>query len=200
MKKTIFYSLLCLFFTTFSLVSCSDDDDPKEEEIEALLSMDFGVDHGTVTYNDNTILYFTEKGKKQRIEDKDENGNITAVMLLDRAAKKCYILAPETKTYITLTDEASTSANPFIFLGDDIGYTAAAAGATKSEKTIAGKKCTVWKWTENNNSYEYGGYKRIVMLSKDKDDSFEAISFSESAPSVSFTVPSDYISTAIPNM
>ena len=185
MKKTIFYSLLCLFFITFSLVSCSDDDDPKEEEIEALLSMDFGVDHGTVTYNDNTILYFTEKGKKQRIEDKDENGNITAVMLLDRAAKKCYILAPETKTYITLTDEASTSANPFIFLGDDIGYTAAAAGATKSE---------------NNNSYEYGGYKRIVMLSKDKDDSFEAISFSESAPSVSFTVPSDYISTAIPNM
>ena len=196
MKKTIFYSLF--LFAALSFVCCSDDDDdPNEEEIEDLLAMDFGVDHGTVTYNNDVILYFTEKGKKLRIEYKNDEENadeVSSVIIYDRTKEECYMLYPEEKKYMKTQ---ATLVNSFIYLGDDTSF--ARAGATKSDKTIAGKKCSVWKWTEEGTTYEYGGYKRIIMLSKDKTEKLEATSFSDNAPSVSFTVPSDYTLMTVPS-
>ena len=152
----------------------------------------FGVKAATIVYSqtsgDDFKVIFDDGGKKFRLEEEGQ--------IIIANENTCYILDPENKTYIALDAAFAGSFRVrFLFYGDDAskGWQYYPGFAKQSNKTIAGKNCSVYKWNDGDGgTIEWGGWSRITFLYKDGDDKIEAKSFSESVAPNSFIVPADY--------
>ncbi len=187
-----------------ALAGCSKDDDNGEggdpigggEEYYL-----FQEKTGTIVYSssyDNEPattwkLIFDNYGKQMRIEMEG------AVQIADDDAQKVYILYPEQQTYMEHPYSSAASMRyAFIYLGDDAGAAwTHYPNFQKSSKTIAGKSCTVCSWSDDGDTAEWGGWKRITFYTKTTASDglsslLQATSFSGSIPANSFTPPAGY--------
>lgn len=170
----------------------------------------FEVKQGTVTYvktvwtdggsNTNEIvLIFDDYGRKFR----EEMGGGSA-LIVDGQAQKAYTLLSTTKSYVEHAsfDTYAGLISQFIYLGDDdqSAWSVFPGYSEKPDKIIAGKQCSAASWLLNNKTIERAGWKRILFWDQyyegqpetDESVRFEAISFIESIPKNSFTVPGDF--------
>ena len=211
--KTFFKFTVCLIILTMTFTGCSNDED-KIPDISGLLTGDvlFGVKTGKITYkytfwyeegssSYNETVFFDDNGKRMRVETED------AVIIYDGSAEKIYTLSPSEKVYTESVFYSGMNAM-YIFLGDEANsaWSRYPGFSKKANKTIAGKTCSVYAWTdiEDGETVEWGGWNRITFWwqsfkdAPETDDSMriEATSFAESIPAGSFTVPSDYTKVA----
>lgn len=198
----------------FTLTACSDsgsdddDDDLNDDEFYS-----YGVEKGTVNYTytiadpgyDPEVGYWTmsfdNSGKRMRLEIRDTIGtDPSSIIIADGLSGKYYVLLPSFKQYVESDMSGNIYAAMFMYLGDELNsaWSYYANYTKKANKTIAGKSCTVFGWSADDGTFEWGGWKRITFWMYENSpgggsNTLEATSFSESAPSASsFTIPSDY--------
>jgi hypothetical protein len=202
MKKYLFLALIAALFIT----ACGSDNgfNPTDAPNDStLVGPYFNIKAATITYstenyvgsdnNSDIKLVLDDYGKKFRYETSED------VTIIDEDANKYYVLTPSTKTYVELSANMGTAVRfIFIYLGDDVisAWTIYPGFNKESNKTIAGKKCSVCSWKWDNESVEWGGWNRITFIYKVTADGeiskFEAKSITESANANDFKVPSDY--------
>ena len=203
--KTFFKFGIGLMFLAVALTGCNKDDENKIPDLFGG-ELWFGVKTGKIVYQ-NTNWYgsssesetqtviFDDNGKRMRVETEE------SVIIYDAIAEKAYILSPSEQLY-TESAYHSYATAMFIYLGDDANsvWKLYPGFSKKADRTIAGKKCSVYSWSEDDETYEWGGWNRITFWiqsykgSPETDDCYrlEATSFTETIPANSFTVPSNY--------
>ena len=151
------------------------------------------VDSGVETTE--TVMW-DDYGKLYRIGD-DETATI-----IDEKAGKGYGLDHKNKTYIVLSEwlysTVITGRNAWKF----VDGTNMPAYQKLPNRTIADKDCSVYSTTSSGVTTIYGGWNEIQFLREESgvlegtgitvSESYTAISYSETVPAGSFTVPSDY--------
>ena len=189
---------------TLVFASCGGDDNKGKLPIDPeypFANAYFGIKAGTIVYstenyldeeNSDIKIIFDDYGKKFRYETHE------IVMISDEDAQKQYTLLPATRQYTEVGYGMSSLRYGFTYIGDEVNLVwQYYPDFSKSNRTIAGKNCSVCKWTdEDDEKWEWGGWQRITFLYSVIRDSqvekFEAKSIIESAPANSFVPPSDY--------
>ncbi len=190
---------------------CGDDENP--DPMVPVGEWLYGIKTGKVTYLQtvwnstgssttyNPVLTFDDYGKRIRVELQDDGDEV--IYIFDETAQKGYILMVETKTYMEAPYVSAAGIRlRFMYYGDDLNslwgyypnYT------KKANKTVAGKSCSVYSWSESGETVEWGGWSRITFWLQDYTSTpgtansarLEATSFTETIPANSFAVPSDY--------
>ena len=155
------------------------------------------------TWEKRTLI-FDDFGEKYRIEVKDEYDN-ELIYICDEKANKSYTLFPGSMKYAE-TIPAGVKYEYFYYDKNGTSWwedSSNSYGCFKklSNRTIAGKECTVCTSCGESYKYEHAGWKRIVFYTKtqskdypDDDDAtiLEAKSYVESIPANSFEVPAGY--------
>jgi len=153
--------LLLIVTAALLMAACGKDDnkpapEPGDGNGNLPVGFHFGIKAATVVYstdnyasgdeNNEMRIVFDDYGKKFRWEAGD------AIYIVDETAQTAYVLMPEAKMYMDYPGVASVRF-AFTFYGDDVAspwkyY----PGFTKqSNKTIAGKNCTVYSWTDGSD-------------------------------------------------
>lgn len=165
--------------------------DTAEETSDIVKGKLFLVEEATVTYNDGTVLMFTDYGKNSRIVTDEE------ITISNAEEKTVYVLNVENKTY-TVTeipeDYNFSAAIEFVVTeklleaGEAVDKWASDVNIKKSSRVIAGKNCQVW----SGDGEEIASWKRVKMYeSTDGEVVFEAVRVSETASNL-FDIPADY--------
>jgi|GEM_PF-2934581 len=200
-------ALVMFLIVGLTAVSCgktNDDDDDDNEQLEGFM---YGVNKGTIEYKSTSFhgsevlssekhtIIFDDKGQRSRLEIEGSE----EVLIFDAIAKKYYILMPYAKEYIEMPYSGYGLLGAYLYLGDDLNSVWKHYSGFKklSNKTIAGKNCTVYSWSYGGESVECGGWKRITFWLQSSSASgyssrLEATSFKETIPGNSFTPPADY--------
>ena len=192
------YACFALLTSCIMFVGCGDDD---PEEYDDGILYEFGIEKGTVTYRytvfrpeqddivQTQIMAFDKKGKQFRL-------SLGSIVYIDDAiANKFYQINTITETYTE--SDYSEIMGSYLYLGDHEWLSPEHTQLTKEpNKTIAGKDCTVYSLSQFGETYEWGGWNRIIFwmnpVTVGGNDRLEAISFSEEIDANIFTVPSHY--------
>jgi len=191
--------MMAILIISIVTISCGKDDPVNNGNNNNQFQYDrFNIKAATIVYsneddNGEFKIVFDDYGKKFRHEMSDQ------IVISDEDAKKYYVLIPAEKKYLEYSSEAGAS-NRYLFLyyGDDVGsaWSYYPGFIKQSNRTIAGKNCSVCKWGADGETFEWGGWSRITFLhsvvSGSDVSKFEAKSIVESAPANSFTIPDDY--------
>ncbi len=183
----------------------SDNDNPGSDT-ELL----YGVKTGKITYKYTTwdgstpvaetqTVIFDDNGKRIRVEVGDDDA-----VIYDAIVGKMYVLFASEKKYTETPFSSYGALTMYLFYGDDVNsaWKAYPGFSQKSDKTVAGKKCSVYSWNgREGETAEWGGWNRITFWMQyytgspetDGSSRLEATAFTETIPANSFTVPSDYI-------
>ena len=152
------------------------------------------VKSGTLVFN------VTENGKEQsatftfdnygadfRVESGDE------VSIASGSTHKAYKLNHANKTY---SEENYFSARLqlrlFFFTGDDAAVKKFPEYKKLPNRTVAGKDCMVFSFTDKSQTITVGEWKGLLFLKESQGNDFMANSFSETVSESAFTVPSGY--------
>jgi len=130
---------------------------------------------------------FDDYGASFRLEFNDE------CSIADATAQKAYKLNHADKTY---SEEDSFSVLFSLYLLLYVGDNEIAKeypGYKKlSNRTIAGKSCTAFSFTNDSKTTTLAGWKGLLFFKEEPKSSFLATSFSETVPANSFVIPADY--------
>jgi len=202
-------ALIMILVVGLATVSCKtsddDDDDGDGQQLEGFM---YGVKKGTIVYKisdwydeeatiETHTVIFDDNGKRTRLETGDDD-----IMIFDAIAGKMYILYPSDKEYLEMSYSGYGLLGAYLYLGDDLNSAWRHFPGFKklSNKTIAGKNCTVYSWSADGVTVEWGGWNRITFWCQSYEGApgssgssrLEATSFKETIPDNSFTPPSDY--------
>jgi len=135
----------------------------------------------------NANFIFDENGKHFRIETGDE------CTIADGTTKKVYKLNLADKTYYE-EDSFGVFFTLYLFLyaGDSEIVKDYPGYAKLPDRTIAGKNCTAFSYTDKSNTATAAGWKGLVFYKQDARSTFTATAFSETIPENSFVIPTDY--------
>jgi len=194
--------------------SCGGDKDENENDpdIEGFM---YGVKAGTIVYSytywsgspvampfeETHKITFDNSGKRMRLERLFSDAY--DIVIYDLIAEKKYILYPEAKVYYEIPYPDYGELYIYLFLGDDYNseWRNLPGFSKQANKTIAGKNCTVYSWTDDGQTFEWGGWNRISFWmhvytgAPETNYSYrmEATSFNENTPPASsFEPPVDY--------
>ncbi len=167
---------------TIGMSSCfvlSDISNSLKEIEEVMDGKVFQIPTATLAYSEGTTFSFSEYGKKQRVAKNSE------VYIF--ADSVYYQLDTQSKTGYKYTYSGEYAYNTtYCFLEATWKLANYDETVKKSTETIAGKRCTVY--TDTDDDDKVGGWKRIVFL----DGDVRAISFTTDVAENAFTVPADY--------
>jgi len=148
----------------------------------------------------NMAFKLTENGKEQDANFIfDDNGAHFRIELgdectiADATTKKAYKLNQANKTYYEEDSFAVFfTLYLFIYPGDSEVVKDYPGYKQLPNRTIAGKNCTVYSYTDKSNTITLGGWGGLVFFKEEPKSTFTVTSFSETIPENSFTIPSDY--------
>jgi len=198
-KKQILFLMISLSFLL--LASCGDNNDnPNNPGTGEQTGLYFNIKSATVVYAATSYSDFTgdmkisfdNYGKKFRYETSE------SIFIFDEDAKTSYILMPDMKTYMESPTDISSIRHAFMYLGDATENVWQHYDNYKKEtdRTIAGKNCSVFSWNDSGEDFMWGGWNTITFIYSTTingtTEQFEAKSIAESANANDFIVPADY--------
>jgi len=191
---------------------CKKDDGDKNQNQNQNPVIDYlyGVEKGTIVYKKTSWydddepevvtqkVIFDKQGKQFRLEDGEGY-----VYIADDIAKKFWMISLSEEKYWEMDNASAGFNTAYLYWGDDLNsiWSKQPGYKKESNKTIAGKNCTVYSWNSDGEKYEWGGWSRITFWMHSYEGSpgsdgatkLEATSFTESIPSGNnFLPPSDF--------
>lgn len=111
----------------------------------------------------------------------------------DAATQKAYKLNSANKTY-SEEDYAAVRLRlqHFFYIGEDATVKKFPDYKKLPDRTVAGKDCTVFSFTDQSKTITIGEWRGLLFLKESQGNTFTATSFSETIPENSFSVPSNY--------
>jgi hypothetical protein len=157
-------------------------------------SMGFKMKSGHVTYQvvegeKEGILNFIFDDYGARIRFEAEEG----CSIGDATNQKAYMLNHADKTYSEVDAFAAFFVlYMFIYPGDNPIVKEYPSYQELPNRSIADRECTVFSYSQSKGTSTFGGWQGLILFSEDPKRKLTAISFSETVPENSFTVPENY--------